>query len=1524
MEDFYDPKKQKARGYDPSKDASVAASIQKRIQKEQALHGMQDKNIKVATVNAKEENQTQAYKKSRIQAEKKFEEQRAKLNGVEKGKLTRQREQWIAAETANIEEQRKAANREKARLRKEGTSKTPAKKPGFGSRVGGAMSRLGGRVSMGGIGMAGMVAGGAMSAMSMMGGPMGDMAGQIGGPLMAISGLASVLGMIPGPAGLVVAGLAGVAGIAIATKMAFDNANKEAINFTNSIGSGTRAIESLAAATGNVTAGQTLQGQREASIAAMQGVSPERATFGKEYLESESGKSMYESIAKRIKDDELNLAEISDDIYQQLSTAVVSGAIDSVDAKSIALALGDKLENQQFSATINAKLDRLLGPNGENIEDSVFEVAVTISEESTASFNRSMSQISLDIDAVNDGWVWPWEEAERLGKATGEFVATGATRLQQQQELLDALELEYQERLRIAQASGDQNKIESVNSSYQEKRNELIKDQKQTVSALVSEYQRQEDIMNNALSDESRDTAKKVREAMMQSLDTQIQKTYENDPAQAALAATASQTIQGSEATQDQEFELKFLLSTGDIPPETVNNLMKSIGGDQEDVEIALDVVSNLGTAEGGQVWEMANMIKDGDQKVDFLTEFSASTPAEAKELYDFYARVSEFGGTQALNVILNSEEKGDNIQESFDKIDDLFASGEPVTYTQILEQEIITDAAGMQFMTDNAEWFNSLPAAQQRAFVSRYLTVFETVSPQQLTSYLNENAAAAGRGGTRLRRGGQMTYSADDYAWARTQYSIQQGQELVNQLNNALGSTGPMDRGPSGGGGGGGAAPKEPEKPPTSFLDSIVKDMRQFTTATQGLTENFVDSMNAIRSSSASAFGGLSQQLRRVGIGEDVISLMTGMSKEEWDQYKGQFFNFDAAGNITGFKSDLTSIAEKLRAITLGKFVDEQQKSISNTANQALGLSKLVSLGMSYANAYEMVEDAALAAAIANAKSADEIRQIIELANQARQIQSLADASKSVAGTNDATDATLAGLNALIKYNSALSDTQISAILASDELQTMLANFDTLDVSQLEVLNEALQDAANKEALEIQIKMQTPEGMQDLFNEGFGKAMEQFSAREQEIKIKFTALKDPFQDVIKSFSQQIEDMKEAPGGLDDLEADLQRIGEQEIDINKKYDERFKALDSIAKVNERIAAQQRTQLSLSEALSMGDIAAAARVAQEMRATDAAQALVDQREALQKSQELELENLMGNMGMTRAQLEAQIRDIKQQIFEIEEAQIEPAQRQIDLLTRQEELELSSLTILGQTRDEWEAIKNQVELARTSSDSYAKDIERADGLVQQLINKWNEVPSQVTTIHTIIEDRITAIQNTPPPPPPAPAPAPVASTAPAPAYNPANDPAWVNSMAIRTIRGEFGNGQARRNALGANYDVIQNRVNQHYAGTRLFAKGGYVASYMANGGMTKPLFGKKGTDTVPAMLTPGEFVIKKWAVDKFGVGNLNAINQGNFGSGSVYNYNMSVNVRSDANPDEIARTVMAQIKRVDAQRIRGNRF
>jgi hypothetical protein len=97
----------------------------------------------------------------------------------------------------------------------------------------------------------------------------------------------------------------------------------------------------------------------------------------------------------------------------------------------------------------------------------------------------------------------------------------------------------------------------------------------------------------------------------------------------------------------------------------------------------------------------------------------------------------------------------------------------------------------------------------------------------------------------------------------------------------------------------------------------------------------------------------------------------------------------------------------------------------------------------------------------------------------------------------------------------------------------------------------------------------------------------------------------------------------------------------------------------------------------------------------------------------------------------------------------------------------------------------------------------------------------------------------------------------------------------------------------------------------------AKGGIIPKYFAVGGFAK------GTDTVPAMLTPGEFIMSKYAVDTYGVDNMRKINNGDSIGGTVYNntYTLTVNAKTDANPNDIAQTVMSTIKRVDDRRIRG---
>jgi hypothetical protein len=99
----------------------------------------------------------------------------------------------------------------------------------------------------------------------------------------------------------------------------------------------------------------------------------------------------------------------------------------------------------------------------------------------------------------------------------------------------------------------------------------------------------------------------------------------------------------------------------------------------------------------------------------------------------------------------------------------------------------------------------------------------------------------------------------------------------------------------------------------------------------------------------------------------------------------------------------------------------------------------------------------------------------------------------------------------------------------------------------------------------------------------------------------------------------------------------------------------------------------------------------------------------------------------------------------------------------------------------------------------------------------------------------------------------------------------------------------------------------------------------------------------------MLTPGEFVVRKAMVDKYGMPMLSALNQGSFempkynvGNSAAGNMNVkpesttsvvapmynnySVNVsvsNANASPDEIANKVMFKMKQLQGQNIRSNR-
>jgi hypothetical protein len=134
---------------------------------------------------------------------------------------------------------------------------------------------------------------------------------------------------------------------------------------------------------------------------------------------------------------------------------------------------------------------------------------------------------------------------------------------------------------------------------------------------------------------------------------------------------------------------------------------------------------------------------------------------------------------------------------------------------------------------------------------------------------------------------------------------------------------------------------------------------------------------------------------------------------------------------------------------------------------------------------------------------------------------------------------------------------------------------------------------------------------------------------------------------------------------LQEKENDLrEEQSKQEESINDYYDSRIDALEKVDKINKNIAAQQQGQLDLAGALSRGDIAAAAKAAQDMRNQAAEQQREQALENIktQKEEEVkrfkeaaeeELKNLIiavnGEL-LTREQIQGRIDDIDQKIYD----------------------------------------------------------------------------------------------------------------------------------------------------------------------------------------------------------------------------------------------------------------------------------
>jgi hypothetical protein len=1358
----------------------------------------------------------------------------------------------------------KSIRRQQDKLAKQNQLINVARTAGTDSKTKGA---IGQRVSSG-MGTASMAASTVAMMGSMAPGKIGEISQKLMMPLMALTMIAPLL---TSKFGALAVGVGAIVGLYVQQRMAMDKARDAAIDLAEKTGASSKSIQELAEFAGNVSASEIMNRRRSEGIKQYQTVQG-KTTFGESFVTGEKGQALTKAVGQNIAANGVSGAGGS--LTSQLATAVTAGALSAQEARSIALNMGDQMGNMAFGLKVNAELTKLLGPNGENLVKDPLKVRMELVDQgnkqlqmSNAAATRATRVTGKDVKsfggnvaagagagalagavvgsvvpvigtaigagvgtavgAIAGGIRGMTERKTRMSAAAGGNLAMSAIALQQNQQMLDGLQVEYEKRIEIARAAGDTAKADKLQNEYITSRQKLLDKQQETTQIIDDNFANSSGAM---------------QKAYQASADKMATKAYEGTMF-GDVVPLAQDAIAASQGSKLAKIRLTMEMANKNIDPATMISLLDSFGDNKKDLDAVMNIITKFGGTSAARVEQISSLFLDSKGEIDkeaqknfLLNVEGAANDQEAQDTIDFYEQLTMTGGeldiAYLVNYYENNKDARDNLNNLYDQIKENKGK---------LSYDVATTFLPPEYLgAIDKEYFDKLTENERQVYLNEIATVMsiqdKTVfdGDPEVQKWLGEPASI----------GGGEKYRNASFPVQKQQYANALGQKKTNAMDPTVATpTEPEDDAGSGGG------------PTGSPLDDIVKKLRDVRKATQELTVGWDASGKALKklSKETLGFGGLAQKLRGQGANQNTIDFITGLSAEDYDKYKSMF-------------KDINELQKALNDIALGDFQNDQEKIVAQSEDQTAAFNKLVAAGMPVADAYEAIKNDAFAAAVASDKTNKSLTSIVS--------------------------------------------SKAKAIAAQFRNAMNIGNYG------------------------------------EAFDPGYNAAMKYFEIQEKMIRLAKKSETDRQQKIVDNANSQIKIAQRVQAANDYLVAryddGLKTINDEAEKINKKYDKQFESLDKIQKVNEIIARQEQGRLSVAQALSEGDVYAAARAAQELRAQNAANSLEQQRTGMENARDNQINGLTSN-GLTRDQLEEKIKNLKEQNYRIEQDTIAPlqeqarlAQVQLDIIEDKIKQDVESLRLAGLTKDQWEEQNTRIQAAEFATGKYNDAIARSKQAVDELAGSWDSVIAKMNSYNNNQVDLTGPSDSGPPAPPVDPGvdPKPKPKPKPKPTVSIAKPSGVINSkfptVTYSNIMGSGSGvniGTSSKAVMGGGKTLAPQTWQQAVAkanninvlpSTKKKYMGGMISKF-ASGGFAV------GTDTVPAMLTPGEFIVSKYGVDKFGVDNLKAINKGNNPlSSSVYNYNLSVNVKSDANPNEIARTVMMQIKQIDSQRIKGNRI
>ena len=229
--------------------------------------------------------------------------------------------------------------------------------------------------------------------------------GQVASSLMPVAfGMDAVAGLLPmmmNPAGAVIAALAAVGGGLWFLNNQMNNVRAEAQGFADALTTSAAEVRGVAEFFGNQT---LVERQKAIDVAAGAGLKPKDVAAGMEFIGSEVGQEMAKEFAMGLERQGGSQSTVN--FANKLASMMLQGAVDFKQAKQIAAGLEQQLGQAGLSAKIVGQLERIVGPNGEDLKRNPLKIAAEI----TANEKQIVESLALPAsDAISkamrpDNW----------------------------------------------------------------------------------------------------------------------------------------------------------------------------------------------------------------------------------------------------------------------------------------------------------------------------------------------------------------------------------------------------------------------------------------------------------------------------------------------------------------------------------------------------------------------------------------------------------------------------------------------------------------------------------------------------------------------------------------------------------------------------------------------------------------------------------------------------------------------------------------------------------------------------------------------------------------------------------------------------------------------------------------------------------------------------------------------------------------------------------------------------------------